>query len=368
LTQKSKSDLNAAFEVSGLDSAAVASLAKANLKSEQWTALFAVYVKKTKIGGDRSAIAVAGAYQVKDGVVRFQPRFPLVHGLAYRAVFEPRNWPNGLKEPKVPRSKLVAQFTIPRPARAQATVVTEVYPSGNTLPENELKLYIHFSAAMSQGDSYRHIKLLNAAGKPIELPFLELREELWDPQRKRFTLLFDPGRIKKGLKPREELGPVLEAGKTYTLVIDRSWPDAEGEPLKASYRKVFRAGPAEDGRVDPKTWNVEAPGAKTKNALVVKFPRPLDHALLQRALWVTDAGGGMVEGRLAVSEAETCWRFTPAQPWREGAYALVADTALEDLAGNNMVRPFEVDVFRPIQRKIETKTVKVPFQVKAARK
>jgi hypothetical protein len=56
-----------------------------------------------------------------------------------------------------------------------------------------------------RGEAYEHIKLLDAKGKPLEEVFLELGEELWDPEMKRFTLLFHPGRVKKGLVPREEL-------------------------------------------------------------------------------------------------------------------------------------------------------------------
>ena len=109
---------------------------------------------------------------------------------------------------------------------------------------------------MSRGEAYRHIRLLDGAGKPVDTPFLELDEELWLRDGTRFTLLFDPGRIKRGLKPREELGPVLEAGKSYQLVIDRDWLDAEGNPLKTEFRKTLRrraagrdlAGPEELGR------------------------------------------------------------------------------------------------------------------------
>jgi hypothetical protein len=43
----------------------------------------------------------------------------------------------------------------------------------------------------------------------------------------------------------------------------------------------------------------------------------------------------------------------------------VADTTLEDHAGNNLAGPFEVDVFGPIQRKVEAKTVQLPFEVGA---
>jgi hypothetical protein len=79
---------------------------------------------------------------------------------------------------------------------------------------------------------------------------------------------------------------------------------------------------------------------------------------------VTDDRGQKVEGTVAVTDDETRWRFTPESPWRAGAYDLVVDTALEDPAGNNIARPFEVDVFRPIERRVETKTTKVPFSVK----
>jgi hypothetical protein len=47
-----------------------------------------------------------------------------------------------------------------------------------------------------------------------------------------------------------------------------------------------------------------------------------------------------------------------------GAYKLMIDTRLEDLAGNGIGRPFEVDVFRPIEREIKAEVVSVPFGVK----
>src|SRR5262249_56091734 len=97
-------------------------------------------------------------------------------------------------------------FLLPKPETVP-TVVEHVYPSRKELPENLLRFYFHFSAPMSRGDVYQYIRLLDAAGKPIEAPFLELEQELWDESGRRFTLLIDPGRIKRGLKPREEGGP-----------------------------------------------------------------------------------------------------------------------------------------------------------------
>src|SRR5262245_52114025 len=161
-----------------------------------------------------------GAYRIEDGVLRFEPRFPLTAGLRYRAVFHPSRLPGRTGD----AGPVAAVFEVPRPQQQPTTVVEHVFPSADKLPENQLRFYLHFSAPMSRGEAYLHLRLLDAAGKAIEAPFLELGEELWDPEGVRFTLLIDPGRIKRGLKPREDVGPVLEEGKSYTLVIDKGWP------------------------------------------------------------------------------------------------------------------------------------------------
>jgi hypothetical protein len=79
---------------------------------------------------------------------------------------------------------------------------------------------------------------------------------------------------------------------------------------------------------------------------VVDFPRPLDYALLNRSLTVRQ-GQSMqtsVQGSIALDDNERQWRFTPAVPWIPGMYELVIDPQLEDLAGNRIGRPFEVDL------------------------
>ena len=260
---------------------------------------------------------------------------------------------------------MVKSLYLPRPATAP-TAVEQVYPTADKLPENQLKFYLHFTAPMSRGEAYRRIHLLDADGKPLDQPFLELGEELWNPDGKRFTLLIDPGRIKRGLKPREDLGPVLEQGKTYMLVIDRDWKDANGEPLKEAFQKKFRAAAADASPPDPKTWRVEAPVAGGKAALTIALPKPMDHALLQDMLWVVDAGGRKIAGEVAVTDGETRWRFMPREPWTAGSYRLVVDKRLEDLAGNSVGRPFEVDETHPTTTGSKVETVETPFEVRAA--
>ena len=58
---------------------------------------------------------------------------------------------------------------------------------------NALKLYIYFSGAMRRGEAWQHIRLLDARGEAVKLPFLEIDQELWDPANTRLTVLFDPG-------------------------------------------------------------------------------------------------------------------------------------------------------------------------------
>jgi hypothetical protein len=344
-------------EVSALSKETLAALAPLGADSEKWNKLFAVYVDRPG-KGRKDQPAVLGTYRIEKGVVRFDPRFPLTPGVSYRAVFDATSLP-GQAETKT----LECLLSLPKPASRPTAVVAQVYPTTDVLPENLLRFYLHFSAPMSVGESYRHIKLLDAKGKPIDLPFLELDQELWDPTGKRFTLLFDPGRIKRGLKPREEVGPALEEGKSYTLVIDRGWPDAEGNPLKDTFRKSFRVGKPDDGQPDPKTWKVKPPAAGTRSAVRLTFPKSMDHALLNRMLWVVDARGKKIAGKVEVGERETVWSFATQQPWAEGQYNLVADTRLEDVSGNSIARPFEVDVLRRVQRQIKTETVKLSFRV-----
>jgi hypothetical protein len=352
-------DGGAAVEVTGLAPDALDALSHADWKADQWAALFALYVEPADGSDLTGRPPLLGAYRVADGALRFTPRFPLSRGVHYRAVFHPDRIPGARKG----QDAVELSLSLPKPARAAAAVDC-VYPTADRLPENLLKFYLHFTAPMSRGEAYRRIHLLDADRKEVDAAFLELGEELWDPDGKRFTLFIDPGRIKRGLKPREDLGPVLEQGKTYTLVIDREWADADGEPLKEAFKKTFRAVAADEAPPDPKTWRLAPPAAGGKTPLAVTFPKAMDHALLQHMLWVTDAAGRKVAGDVSITDGETRWLLTPREPWAAAAYRLVADTRLEGLAGNSVGRPFEVDIAHPATAEIKAETVETPFDVR----
>jgi hypothetical protein len=367
---------NAAVEVVGADPAAVQALARPEMTIDRWNSILMVRVVPANASRTPDHPPLWGSYRVVNDIIRFEPRFALEPGMSYTAVFDPvrlHDIARGLTQSGgvalgKPRSttKLIAHYSLANKPAQATTQVAEIYPSRDLLPENLLRFYIIFSAPMSRGEAYRRITLLDeATGKIVDAPFLELDEELWSPDGTRFTLVFDPGRIKRGLKPREEVGPVLEAGKSYSLVIDRQWIDASGNLLKTGFRKAFRVGPPDETSPDPMTWTVHSPGAGSRDPLEVRFPEPLDRALLNRLIWVENTNAKVVTGQISVAAAETWWRFTPASPWREGGYRLVVGTELEDLAGNSVARPFEVDAAGPISKRVTTKTVELPFRLGA---
>lgn len=361
--ENEKTGKPARIVVNGLSDAALNANKERKPDSPAWSPLAQVKVA----GGTAQELserpALLGSWHVDGKRLLFEPRFPFLDGMTFCVIIDPLR----LADPDSKQSKLL-EFNLSTPKKdlTPVTKVAHIYPTRSRLPENQLRFYIEFSKPMSRGDAYKHIQFLNAKGKPINDVFVEIDEELWDPTMTRFTLLFDPGRIKKGLKPREDLGPTMEDGKRYTLVVFGTWNDGEGRQLtQKEFRKEIIAGPPDDEPIDEKKWKIVTPVVGTKNPCQVRFPEPLDFALLHRVIWIVDDKGKKIAGNVKVEDEETLWKLTPEQPWAAGKYRLVADSVLEDLAANQIGRPFEVDVFRPIPKKFEAKLVEVPFEIKS---
>lgn len=343
-----------AIEAAGLAESRLREFSNRPSDDDAFAGLLAVHVADDEPVADRPGML--GTYSVEQGVVRFTPRYPLRPGMKYRALLHPL----GSGESK---DLVGLQFDGPAPRSAQPAEVSQVYPTAGVLPENQLKFYIHFSAPMSRGEAYQHVRLLRADDSPIDVPFLELGEELWDASGRRLTLLIDPGRIKQGLKPREEAGPVLEADREYTLAIDAGWNDADGRPLARDYRKTFKTSEPIAKAIDPAQWQIAPPRAWTEAPLAIRFPRPLDRALLERTLTLVGRDGRPLDGRVAISREETLWEFHPARPLPTGKYRLVVDTVLEDLAGNRIGQAFEIEQTEDPAPRGRPESVTIPIEV-----
>jgi hypothetical protein len=341
-------------EVVGLPDAVLDPIAKSTLTTEQWTRLLSV-----SVGSD--APAMLGRYSVAGGALKFEPAFPLDAGRPYQVRFDPAGVIAAGSDARV--GLLEATVALPASTAVPSTVVARVYPSGDVVPENLLRMYIEFSAPMGRRSGLEYMKLLDDGGKEIEGAFLPLDYEFWSPDHRRFTVFFDPGRVKDGILPNRKMGRALHPGRQATLVISRDWRDEHGQPLKEEFRRVFRVAPPDTQPLETSSWRIEAPKAGSRDGVVVTFPESLDHGLLMRALGIVRAGD-TVEGEIAVDAHETRWTFVPKAAWQAGDYDLLALDILEDLAGNEIGRAFEVDNFDTVDKTPNPQTITIPFRVR----
>jgi hypothetical protein len=86
----------------------------------------------------------------------------------------------------------------------------------------------------------------------------------------------------------------------------------------------------------------------------------MDHALLLRFLQVVTEEGCAVSGAISTTDSERTWRFAPAQTWTRQPHRIIVNSLLEDLAGNSIARPFEVDLEGTPPAKVPP-TIALPF-------
>ena len=304
---------------------------------------------------------VAGRFEVAADALYFIPRFPFVAGASYSLVA--RLVTSGGAD------DAAAILHIQRPAEETepSALVAAIYPDVATVPVNLLKIYVQFSEPMSEGRAQRAISVCrDDTGEPLEGVFVPMDPELWDPARRRMTLLLDPARIKHGLVPNMEAGYPLIEGVPFRLIVDSAFRDAKGRPLRAGSERRYEVGPEVRERIDPDKWRLTVPAQGSLDSLLVEFERPLDYALLQRCLRVNGPKGAVVAGYGESGPGEESWSFTPAEPWAEGPHQLVVDRRLEDLAGNSPVRVFDRDMTEPDDGPPPTENVVVDFLCKGA--
>ncbi len=341
-----------AIVVSGFSSSELTSLHR--LESEgRWQAVVRLSVSS------RPDVAIAGRYTMAGTAIRFEPTYPFDAGRTYAVHID-------IGDISSTRRDSLTVMVTPQAAgdRRAVAVVQRVLPTTDSVPENLLRLYIEFSAPMSRVSGLPYVKLIDSNGRDVSHAFLPLDADFWNDELTRYTLFLDPGRVKRGILPNEQLGRAIRAGKRYTLVVDSTWPDAQGRLMRATYRKSLVVGAPDVSTIALKTWRVAAPAAGSRAPLVVTFAKPIDYGLLQRALGVERAGADAVAGTVAIAPGEREWRFTPSTPWRAGAHAVVVLSMLEDAAGNRIDHPFEVDMFDRVDMTAAPERYRVPFVVR----
>ena len=291
---------------------------------------------------------IIGSWERVDKFLYFCPLIPFSINLTYEARF-----------PSVTPFRFQ-----PKPEKNyKKTTLIKVYPTLDTLPENTLKMYFHFSAPMSDVNAYPFIVLKDEKGKAISVPFLELTPLLWNFDRTRLTVWFDPGRVKRDLLRNQKLGAPLEEGKSYTLHISKDWKDANGYALAENFTKNIHIIAADRSTPTTKKWSSSVPKSTSKDPLIIHFGEPMDHALLQKSLTVLDENENKISGNITATNHEKEWIFTPTHNWKSASYRIQINSELEDLAGNNFNRLFDTNLEKESLPKKELSFYYFEFEV-----
>ncbi len=329
-------------EVWGLPPALRKSLARLDHQDPEWSR--ALTIKATT--GSAEVPPVAGSYRVEaNGCLKFSPRFAPEGPLSYRVRLDPGALVKLAGEGKTTDTVQQWMFRLPgRPLPPSTTDVAAIYPSAPVVPANQLRWYIEFTAPMREGEASKHVELVDERGQVVEGAFLRREEELWNPERTRLTLLFDMARVKHSIRRRLEVGPVLRAGRTYTLRVSPDWHDARGGNLVRGVNQRFSTGPEDFSPVEPRQWGLRAPAIGSAKPLRLDFGKPMDHALASRFIQVVGPDDQPLPGTVSLRNHDREWEFTPDSPWLAGRYQIRINPALEDVAGNRVGHRFDADL------------------------
>jgi hypothetical protein len=325
-----------------------------------WEHAFMIYVDHE---GDccEGRVPIQGTYHQQNDVVTFHPDFPFSAGTRYlvRVAASHAGHEGTLFRTRVMHEGqefLESRFALATKQVLQPAMVVKILPTGDELPANLLRFYIYFSSPMRRGFSDTSVTLIDEQGLIVSKPFMQFKQELWDPEQKRLTMIFDPGRIKRGVSTN--LKPALQEGKSYRLIIDEHWEDAQGNLLQGQYEKLFRVNAALRSNPDPTHWEMTLPPGNSKESVNLTFLRPFDHALLRRMITLRSKADESIEGSIKIDQAETHWQFTPTHPWKEGQYVIHVDARLEDVTGNNLQGLFD----RPVKESLSNAVaIELPF-------
>ncbi|MEM8728705.1 MAG: hypothetical protein AAGF79_02215 [Pseudomonadota bacterium] len=230
-------------------------------------------------------------------------------------------------------------LTIPISVPADKTVgqvgVSQVAPSGDHWPANTLRFHISFATPMARGQVEDFVSLIDAAGRTVPRAFLNLGVELWSADQKRLTVMFDPGRLKRGVGPNAKLGAPLVEGETYAIRVSASMADATNRPLSSTTEHWFVAGPAEHRSLNATDWLL----SRTSNEIRVRFDRSMDTQSVVSMLRLREVGGDLVAKQSVFVGNSLIWHWPGMDPDKD--FELVVGPGLEDVSGNTICAPFD---------------------------
>ena len=166
-----------------------------------------------------------------------------------------------------------------------------------------------------------------------------------------------------------DLGPVLEEGGSYRLEVSPQWKTEKGTHLSGALSKAFEVGGIDRAQPDPAKWKLHR---ESETKLVVNTDGTLDTASSRKRLSVVreneelrvtlgiSVRGSRVTLDLRQHSPHEVYIF---KEWAPGRYRLKIDPELEDLAGNSIARPFNLDLEKHPDFVEKTEPVTLPFRI-----
>src|SRR5271155_3293264 len=152
------------------------------------------------------------------------------------------------------------------PSDAKEPLKISFEPKAETIPANTLRMYFTFDHPARGLVHQSEVTLVGPDGSEIKDAFMNFGQELWSPDGKRLTVLFDPGKVKRDVEAKGEAISPLEQGKSYQIRLN-------------DYVHSFRVSPPVREKLDPNQWKVIGPSEGSRE-LEIKFDRVMDAALL----------------------------------------------------------------------------------------
>ena len=272
------------------------------------------------------SLAMQGNFSILENKLIFKPYFSFEIGLAY--VLRLKNIDS--------EEFYYVPFQIGEKEKVDEAKLLTIFPTANLLPENLLRFYFYFQTPMKQEEALKHIKLIDENGNADDHAFMKFKEELWSSDGKRLTILFDPGRIKRGVFTNEIQGPALENTKHYHLNVSAEWQDVHGQKLFKNTKKEIIVIEAIREKIKIEKWALEKPSLDSHGKLFIHFDRIMDHALIESMIQIRGDEENLIEGQWELLDNEKRVQFIPQNKWEKGDYKIEFDTRLEDVSGNNL--------------------------------
>ncbi|MFY0604325.1 MAG: hypothetical protein JXQ93_10265 [Flavobacteriaceae bacterium] len=294
-------------------------------------------------------IAILGGYSYDNERITFTPVIPFSYQNTYLIKY---------------KNRVIGTFTVKDKAISKPPKLVHIHPQIDSVPENLLKMYFVFSKPMQEVKSaLDFINVINTnTGKKVSI-FLPLQTELWNTNHTELTLWLDPGRIKKDLIPNQELGIPIKEGNTYEIIVSPTWSDTQGNSIGKEYRKKIVVMGRDTKIPSTNMWTLTVPKVNSKEALGISFGEVLDAMLLEKDIHIMDINGQKIEGGFLIMKNAESALYIPKKVWEPGKYSLIIQSALEDLAGNNMNRLFDTDLHKKQLLK-PTKTKEISFTIR----